>query len=1371
MSISIKKVLFGLLITLIFVAGLIMPTIDVKAEGSDETIALTQEATNKLGETDDGFVIYGSQDPNESPLLRSSTGNSGRSVEKYYNGQRSFTQIISITKDGMTRIGYCLRPDLNVPNGTDYTHEIMNNPTLKKVLYYGYGGNSSSEFMALEGGNEDNAYMDTWMAARYAYNGDASWAITDPAVAWLLNHAEAPAESFNVGNSPQNATWVPNPGLINDPNSNETGYQETNWYTTSGGGDFTVEVNNTGVGVKFDGDDNIYWTNTTKPTGTSFKLIGNAKKEGNVKVNISTTATGTAALMFIPTADPDTVQTVTSLFGGLDPVAPGVAEANFKYRPTKPVPDKLDTITQSNKPSGDAKLDGTKLALYRAVTNEKIAEAIVTDGKVDFPSVPLGKYYVKEISAGVGYTLSTDTYNMIFDQEKETYTVEVFNMPVRSEVNIKKFAQPGEDDPDGELKPLAGAEFTLELKADTAQKYVCVTDKDGNGNFGKIPFGKYTLKETKTPEGFITIADKDVEITTDGQTIHYDLSNKPLYAEVVITKTDKADGKPIALAGAKFKVIDLATNKFVEQYAPLNPIKITEWSTNGDGKLQLTRSLRYGHYALIETQAPVGYMSFEKSNPDAETFTVEGKQYKGVRFDITNATIKEIKIGDKTLYSYTQDLSDQAAKAKITVHKTGEMLVDSHTEKSQYGDVRKFDFDQRNLPGVTFEIKAVEDIKGPNASTTEERLYFHKGDVAAIITTGADGNAVTGELPFGKYVVVEKSGPEGYVIDKTEHPVELKYKGQDVNADANVEVQNISNKRQNAVFTVNKTEQAFKEYKIVDGKLVLVREEKGADGVVFGVYANENIKTVDGMAVANVNDLVSVGIVKNGTTSTTEALPNGKYYYKEIKSKDTLITDTNKYPVEFVSKGNDPVNTINMNEQNALKSLVKPENKVRVLNKEGKEITEYKGVVNGITVLVNENGELVNELYSKPFTFSKTEVSDGQPLPNTEVTIYDAKKNEIFKGKTDEKGDVKIDELVPGTYYYQESNAPEPYLVDDKLYEFTVKQDGTIVKANMTDELAMANIDLVKEANDLKNWKIKDNSVVYETIKLADAEFAVKAHTDITTPEGIVRAKAGDTIAVIKTDKNGKATVSEAYYMTKGAAIHREVGPVDLSTLKDKTFDPDVDATTPEEPAIKVVENDAKKEQNMIRVEENLFLGSYDIVETKAPVGYQLDPKVYNVDLKFVDSKTPVVHVDAVKPFDEATSSTVVLTKTDFVKDTITLPKTGVKLYDKDNKVIFEGRTDEKGNITINKLPAGEYYFQEFDAPEGYELDTTPVKFSITEHGKIVQCQMKDKQKPINPGTGTDYMNNGMMARIVIGFVALAGTVYLVQRKSKKNKQ
>lgn len=129
---------------------------------------------------------------------------------------------------------------------------------------------------------------------------------------------------------------------------------------------------------------------------------------------------------------------------------------------------------------------------------------------------------------------------------------------------------------------------------------------------------------------------------------------------------------------------------------------------------------------------------------------------------------------------------------------------------------------------------------------------------------------------------------------------------------------------------------------------------------------------------------------------------------------------------------------------------------------------------------------------------------------------------------------------------------------------------------------------------------------------------------------------------------------------------------------------------------------------------------------------------------------------------------TAELTKTD-VSTGEPLPNTGIRIMDASEKIVVEGQTDEKGIFRFEKLPAGKYYFQEFSAPAGYELDETLMPFEISKEGEVVKCQMTNKKIPnkqeVLPQTGE---KNSALLWVGILMVSVAtGVGYYVKKKKK----
>lgn len=124
------------------------------------------------------------------------------------------------------------------------------------------------------------------------------------------------------------------------------------------------------------------------------------------------------------------------------------------------------------------------------------------------------------------------------------------------------------------------------------------------------------------------------------------------------------------------------------------------------------------------------------------------------------------------------------------------------------------------------------------------------------------------------------------------------------------------------------------------------------------------------------------------------------------------------------------------------------------------------------------------------------------------------------------------------------------------------------------------------------------------------------------------------------------------------------------------------------------------------------------------------------------------------------------ITKKD-ISDGKLLPNAGFRIKDEDGNVVAEGYTDENG-IARFTLRYGKYTYEEFDAPEGYQIDTTPHAFEIREDGEIVKAEMTNEKIPTVdvPQTGDNSMTGFWLG---LGAIALGGLVALLIIR-KKNK-
>lgn len=205
--------------------------------------------------------------------------------------------------------------------------------------------------------------------------------------------------------------------------------------------------------------------------------------------------------------------------------------------------------------------------------------------------------------------------------------------------------------------------------------------------------------------------------------------------------------------------------------------------------------------------------------------------------------------------------------------------------------------------------------------------------------------------------------------------------------------------------------------------------------------------------------------------------------------------------------------------------------------------------------------------------------------------------------------------------------------------------------------------------------------------------------------------------------------------------------------------------------------------KDSIGIVENLPVGTFYLKETKTSSDQFV---LSNQIIKIVSTK------EGVQAFDEKDNEllndkedTILFeVKNDLIKGSFELtkkdistgellPNTGIQILDEDKNIIVEGRTDEKGVFTFEKLPKGKYFFKEFDAPEGYLLDDSLHEFEIKENGEIVKCEMTNRKRELPevkvesnkslPQTGEE--SSLILLALGVSLVAITGTLYWFKKK------
>ena len=385
-----------------------------------------------------------------------------------------------------------------------------------------------------------------------------------------------------------------------------------------------------------------------------------------------------------------------------------------------------------------------------------------------------------------------------------------------------------------------------------------------------------------------------------------------------------------------------------------------------------------------------------------------------------------------------------------------------------------------------------------DTDTNQYVSQYVGGKVYSEFKTDENGKMITYlKLPAGNYKLIEVSAPNGYLKDKDGLKFTIgndtHYSYTTYGAFITVTYKNSPIKGQ---LEIKKTGENLV---IKDGKYTY--KDKKLSGVTFEIYAEEDIKSADGnhLYYEKGTKVDTITTDKNGY-AISKKLPLGKYYLIEVKTQDEYVLDSNKHyfelkevndetPIVFESYSN--LNylkkgTLEFTKKDLVNGDVIPNTIVEIYNenneliftgktdKDGKviitdlKVGKYyiieKEAATGYTITdekiyfeLKENGEITKaEMKDKPITgtleFTKTDVSTGEPLPNTLIEIYNEKDELIFSGRTDENGKITIPEIRYGKYYILEKEAPEGYTLNPERMYFEILEDGKVVKATMTDE-------------------------------------------------------------------------------------------------------------------------------------------------------------------------------------------------------------------------------------------------------------------------------------------------------------------------------
>ena len=468
--------------------------------------------------------------------------------------------------------------------------------------------------------------------------------------------------------------------------------------------------------------------------------------------------------------------------------------------------------------------------------------------------LPLGTVTIQETKAPEGYLINDTVYvaqtilenNYVKTTNLPTDDKAAQETPYEGTISIQKFLGGSNavkaSEPDAEFQIYLKSAGSYDASPEDSRQTI-TTDANGYAITKRLPYGTYTIHQTKGNNKYYFIDDIDVTISDNNANYHKILENTPIEFYLKMVKKDADTGNTVNVAGATFELYDENGSKVSFKTMTSAGVQTFDsFTTNENGCVYTLEKLLKGNYTLVETKAPEGYVL--DSTP--VSFTVSENTY-------TEDGGTEIVVVEK---------ADKAVTGQLTVTKVGEVL--DKWDAATADNDNHFVYKKANIQGASFTLTAKEDIK-----TADNNGYAYRaGDVVAEFTTGADGSSVIDNLPLGSYVLTETKAPAGFVIDTDPVDVTFTYAGQTV--DIVKDSKTVEDERQKIAVDANKTDAATMNPLL---------------NTVFALYADEDIVNHDGTVIIKKGAMIERQTTNAlGKAVFVSDLPLGHYIVKEIDS-------------------------------------------------------------------------------------------------------------------------------------------------------------------------------------------------------------------------------------------------------------------------------------------------------------------------------------------------------------------------------------------------------------------------------------------------------------------------------------------------------
>ena len=948
------------------------------------------------------------------------------------------------------KYAYCLEASKKSPSAGNYPAEVIdNNEAVRKLLYYGFGGPGYNQAVRDMYTIELNSCVPDDFGDKHGNFDDGAYLFTH---IWLSYAYSGDLMGLNLKDF--NTKWPNGDGVSGYGDNILWGY---NWI-----------MSQPDIGY-------AKWNPTDSKYGTSTKLTASYDPANRIQYTNTVTLEGNNA------------------------------QANLTLQ---------DEVTLHNVTTGETQTGGTYTlnagqSFYLTAPNKNISDYQSNN----VAGAGCERFTVLAIKDGASGTQTEGSWEIDPDSRQLYYSVDWLDF---GDVEIQKLGIGQDNHQSGLVEGLNGAEFTLKLQSevnekgwDNASTYdVITTANNSNGKKGyatttNLPYEKYIIRETKTPDGYVTCPDLIYEISkeTDNITLNNDITT----AYVKLVKKDAKTGKTVSLNSASFKIKNKETDEYVTQKVGKTKYSVfttnsknqvvvkDEYSSSDDEEGSVTTPLKLskGDYEITEIKTPKGFLDLDAPvefsilnevdltkdddgdnvveiviNNEQPTGSIKliKKDYdtkealKDVGFKLTadqdvidDADGSIIYHEKEVIGEYTTDENGEINIANLPINAEGKTVYTMFETKPLDGYATddtpiKFEFSQKDTTTKVYTVdKSMtnEKVEIHTTATSDDNHEAQEQETITIKDKVSYKGLVKGKEYTVKGVLMDKETNQPLLVDGKEVTAETTFTAEDRTGSVDVE------------FTFKGTDLSKKKIVVFEDMYEKDRllashsdiEDEDQTVNIIDIHTSANVENSKEITVDNNKETK----IKLTDTVSYEGLTVGKEYSltgvlhtkdgKVFKVDDKEVTATQK----FIPETED--GTVDVTFEFDVKdftggSLVVFE---KLFNEDGNEIAKHEDK--------DDEDQTVNIKRTDNVEISKQDITTKKELEGAKLTVKDSDGN-VVDSWISGKEPHMIENLTIGkTYTLIEEIAPKNYKTAESI-NFTIDNNGTVVqKVVMYDEL------------------------------------------------------------------------------------------------------------------------------------------------------------------------------------------------------------------------------------------------------------------------------------------------------------------------------